>query len=349
MRKKLISLVAMSVFVPSILTGCDTGGGDSSDSSSATNSTTNSTTTATYYGAASAGDFAEFTFDGKTITYTLEGPVFGNISGSFPIQIHIQKPFYKGYEEDTPVYLMLAGNIGFASVYENGKEVLLVGLKESGSLTEEEIVNKKFIYTTIHNDLSVANLSIEFNNDKTWKTYDTNGNEVSTGSWQLIDGKYINLTDEAGNIISKVVIKPGVNRAGFVVDLRDNVGGFGVGLEQKALTKEDIVGTYYYYSYDNVYDEDCYGIGKVYYDDTTGDYKYTSKTIWCDLPEDIGLEETGTLVLNEPITGMAIATDSKTGYKSSIFLDTEDGYFIAFKYDNNGNIVEYIIGSNKVE
>jgi len=347
MKKKLSSLLAISIFVPSILTGCD-GGGDSSSSSSSSGTTTTTTTVSAYYGAVSAGDFAEFTFDGKNITYKLEGPVFGNLSGSFPVEINVQKPFYKGVEDDTVVYLMLSGNIGFAKSVYNNSNVFIAGLKETGTLTEEEIANKKFVYTAVRNDLSVENYSLEFASDKTWKAYDLNGNEIANGFWDLIDGKYIDVKDTNGNTLSKVVIKPGVNRAGFVVDLRDEVGGFGLGIEQKPLTKEEVVGTYYYYSYDKDYDEDCYGVLNVYYDDATGDYKYKAKAVWCSIPQDIGFEETGTLTLNSPIDGMATLTDPQ-GLKGNVFADVEDGYFIAVKYDNNGQIVEYIIGSNKIE
>jgi len=350
-RKKLLSLAAFSLIIPATIVSCGGGGGSSSESSTTSTSTTTSTTQTTpvtYYGAASQGDLAKFTFDGQKVYYEVSGPVFGDKSGSFPVSVNVQKPFYKGDADGTPVYLMLSGNLAFADVILDGKDTLVVGLRSSGGLTDSDVAGKKFVYVSVLSNGSVGGYTLELGTDHTWKLYDLEGNEEDSGTWQLVNGSYIKATDSSNNTYN-VVVKPGTNRAGFVVDLAgSSVSGFGMGLEQKPLTKDDITGTYYYYSYDADNDEDCYGTVKVYYDAGSSAYRYDAKTVWCEDSEDVGLEETGTLTPNSPVDGVAKLTDPE-GNEGYVFIDPEDGYFMAVKLKANGDIGEYIIGSSKTE
>ncbi|ADU97396.1 putative lipoprotein [Thermovibrio ammonificans HB-1] len=332
--KKSLTLLTLLV----ALSSCGGGGGGSTNLSSENTTATS----VTYLGAASQGDLAKFSLNGNSLTYEVQGPVFGDVKGNMTIQVNQQKPFYKGEVNGTQVYMMLSGNIGFADVIINGTDTLLVGLSNIGNLTDSEIAGKDFVYVEVLNTGEVGGYTIRLNSDHTWTMYDFSGNLEDSGSWQMTSENYVNATDSYGNTYH-VIIKPGISRAGFIVDLPN---GFGIGLEQKALTQNEITGTYSYYSYDVQYDEDCFGTVKVWYDNSTNTYKYLAKTIWCDDPADIGYEENGTLTPNSPVNGTLTLTDPQ-GNKGYIFLDPEDGYFTGVGVDSNGYITDYMIGSNK--
>jgi hypothetical protein len=352
-RRGKWQVVALSFVAPLILFSC--GGGSGSSGSS------ESTSPVTYYGAASAGDLAKFTLNGTTLYYEVKGPVFGDKKGSFPVSVYKQKPFYKGEENGTPVYMMLSGNIAFADVILDGNDTFVVGLKSSGNLTSEDVAGtnstgKNYVFVEVYSNGSVGGGIINLRPDGNWTLYGPTEKQEDNGTWNIVDGAYVNATDSAGTSYN-VVIKPGVSRAGFVVDLP---GGFGIGLEQKPLTQADVAGTYSFYSY-NVdksgslnNGEDCFGTVKVYYDNSTGEYKYSSQYN-C---EDSGAgTENGTITLNKfcvptdpttcfTVNGTAMFTDAD-GNSGYLFIDPEDGYFMGVKLDSTGNISEYIIGSNK--
>jgi hypothetical protein len=345
--KKLLSTALFSLVIPATIFSCGGGGGGSSSDTTITSQTQTTTAEqaepAVYYGAASQGDLAKFVFDGQKVQYEVKGPVFGDKKGEFEVEVYHQKPFYKA--KDDEIYLMFSGNLAFADVYLDNGETVVVGLKSAGQLKDEDVADKKFVYTAVLTDGTVEAYTIDFSKDHTWELYNLAGELENKGTWQIAGDGYIEAKDEDGNLYN-VVVKPGESRAGFVVDLA-SYGGFGIGLEQKSLTEKDITGTYSFYSYEPEYDEDCFGTVKLYYDTATKTYKYEAKTTWCDDPEDIGYTEKGTVTPNSPIDGMLKVTsdEGETGYA---FIDPEDGYFIFVGINpETSKVVSYVIGTNK--
>jgi len=355
MIKKFSILTLTSLIFSTSFIGCIDGGGGDGDTPATT-----STTVTEYKGSVSPGDFAtisliETTTSTNTLTelsatmlavyYKISGPVFGTREGSFPIEIYQQKPFYKGTVDGTDIYLMLSGNLAFSNVVIDGKKTYVVALNNTGSITEDQVINKKFVYTLTKSDGTIENYTIELGSNNKWTLYNLQGTQEDGGTWELIDGSYIKATNTNGNAYY-VIIKPGTSRTGFIVDLNEN--GFGIGLEQKTLTDKDITGTYSYQVHSVETDEDCFGTVEVYFDNNDNAFKYKATLNWCENSPNPNYEEVGTLTLNNPTDGMAKLTDPQNN-EGYVFIDPEDGYFIAIKYNSSGQATEYIIGSNKIE
>jgi hypothetical protein len=347
MKVKKLGLLALTGFATTAIISCGGGGGGGSVSS----------TKASYSGAASQGDLATFTFDGKNLTYQISGPVFGNIPPKTIQLIPVQNGENFVYKDKWDDYYYFSGNLGVAEIYltDSDKATYVVGLKSvqipdvntvAGNSTE----GKKYIYIYIPRDIindDIEGYLLTIKPDHTWQLSDG-----ASGNWKIVEN-HVEAYDSDGNKVANVIIKPGQSRAGIIVDINPAFGGgFGIGLEQKPLKPEDLTGvyqTYYYYlnatAYYNATTEEerrnaeieCFG--KLYVNGNT----YTYIENWCSdgEPDNVTVSN---IKLNQlcdgtPMNGVACAD----GY--NIFVDPEDGYFIAIRYRNK--ILEEVIGSSK--
>ncbi|WP_143709725.1 hypothetical protein [Nautilia profundicola] len=311
------------------------------------------TTAYSFNGAASAGDYASFTYNSEnnTISYQISGNVYGNVSGTREIENLYGNVFFKDKNDDD-IFYFFSGSLGVAVIpVSDTNTSFVVGLQQPDkNITAEDlnlIVNKKYNYIEFDTDESIYFSIIEINSTN---TADLNGTwadyvDQSYGTWE-VNGSHLDVFDARGGKIANVIIRAGTSRAGIVVDNVD--GGFGVGVEAKALTDADLKGTYYYN--DSGSDYECYGTVTV--EGTT--FKY--KDEWCsDNDPESG---SGTLVLNPTIdpdqnastdnnitlNGLAQVKDENGNLTDEfVFLDPDSGYYISVNIDDG----ELSIGSNK--
>jgi len=311
--------------------------------------------TYSFNGAASEGDYATFSYDSENgkITYTLSGNVFGNVSGSREIENVYGNVFFK--DKDGDIYYFFSGSMGVAMIPEvNASDptqvAYVVGLQQpQKEITQNDlnlIVNKTFNYiefddSDVYFSIIDINSSNTANLNGTWRDYV----DGSTGTWE-VNGTHLDVFDSNGNKIANVVIRAGSSRAGIVVDNVD--GGFGVGVEAKPLSNDDLKGKFYYN--DTGDDYECFGTVTV--DGSAFNYKDE----WCS---DGDVESgSGTLVLNPTIdpdnnsstdnnvtlNGIAQVKDENGNLTDEfVFVDPEAGYYISVDMGSG----ELSIGSNK--
>ena len=321
-RKMLGMLLALFTAGGMMLAGCGGGGGGSVSSSSSSGS---STSEGTYTGAASQGDLAIFSFDGKNLTYEVSGPVFGDKKGTMTLEkVASDSPVYKNPEGD--VYMFFAGNLGIAEIdFDNNQVAYVVGLKDVKAPDMQELNGKDLLYFEALNDGTTSIKELKLGNG-TWELYDLNGNEISNGTLEIQDNYLV--AKEGNDTVARVIIEPG-NRLAFVVDYADG-SGFGIGLERKELTTEDVVGTYLNHYYDDNDDIEC--VGKVTIQESeNGTITYNYDETWCSdgQPED----DKGVILLNQlcdgtPFDGIVCVKSDITGEEEEAFIDSQDGYYI---------------------
>ena len=329
-KKTFSALLALLAAGGIVLAGCGGGGGGGSVSGS-------SNIGGNYTGAASAGDLAKFSFDGKRVIYSISGPVFGNETGSIGLSPKI--PGFL-YTDDDGNYYYFSKNLGVAEIeLDNGKTAYVVGLKDVKTPTVNEVAGnsgKKYLYLEItSNEIGGALLTV--NPDGTWTS--DNGDETENGTWEIKDN-YIVVKDNNGQVVANVIVKPGKSRSGVIVDLADGTG-FGIGLEQKKLTTSDLTGTYNTYYYDPNSGIECFGTLKV----SGGSASYQES--WCSDGEPEKEELSISISLNQLCDGTTLdgvaCADVSNGKKFEMFIDPVDGYFIAV----NPVSGEEVIGSTQ--
>jgi len=325
-KKAFSTLLALLAAGGIVLAGCGGGGGGGSvsNSSNSGGSSNNTVSKSTYTGAASKGDLAVFSFDGKNLTYEISGPVFGNKSGTLTLEkVAPNSPVYRNPEGD--VYTFFAGKLGVAEVdFDNNQVAYVVGLKDVKAPDMQELAGKDLVYFEALNDGTTSIKELKLGNG-TWELYDLNGNEISNGTFE-IKNNYL-VAKEDNKTIANVIIEPG-SRVAFVVDYADG-SGFGIGLERKKLTSEDVVGTYLNHYYNDENDIEC--VGKLTIQEENGKITYNYDETWCSdgQPED----DKGVILLNQlcdgtPFDGIACGKSDITGDESEIFIDAQDGYYI---------------------
>jgi len=343
-RNIALSLVAVAALG---LSGC--GGGSSDDVAEETQTETSTAPQGEYTGAAYVGDFAEFSISGNTLSYELSGEVLGDLSGELTIE-NVYGPIWKDSNSD--VYLFLTGNLGMAKVPTDSGSVYVVGLQQSETLSADKVAGKNYLYVSVRNNTGeIDGYMITFHEDGTYDAVSAAGDSDS-GCWKILEGGAIShgvaksgesdcsdVNDATADY--RITFKPGTSRGGIVVDYADG-SGFGIGVEQKALTDADVAsGTFYSYYYQPNGDDE--GFAKVTIEN--GTYSWAECNVATGTCTPLS---SGTIALNQmcdgaELDGVACATDSDTGAKYNLFVDTEDGYYISV--GTTTNTVE--IGSNK--
>lgn len=262
---KLKTLAAFTMI--SMLTACGGGSGGSSEGDSENEQ--QEVTTTSYLGAASAGDFAEFSMDSDgQLTYSLSGFHFDGATGTIDTT-NMAGGFYTATVDGDTLGLFMTSNLGLAVLPdESGKTPFISGLANSSAVTSE-VAGKDYLFVGWKDDDELAQV-ITVNSDGSLSVKqiedvvtEENGGPVATsivGCWAkspngeyinaLIDGHpdYVDVTScssvdetDTNDGYARVVIKPGDSRAGFIIDYADG-SGFGIGLERKELeeTPSDI-------------------------------------------------------------------------------------------------------------
>ena len=334
-----LKMTLATVTAAVLMTGC--GGGNDSAPGNGDNTVT--PPQGNFVGAAAVGDFAKFSIAGNTLSYTLSGVVLGEEKGHLSIE-NVFGPVWKDVKSD--LHLFLSGNLGIAKIPTGSGSIHVVGLQQSEDVEASKIAGKTYLYAYVPNSGSVEGHSITIDSNNTYSAASVAG-ATEKGCWKVMDSDHLvakanaidcnTVTDISADY--RIALKPGTSRTGIVVDYVDG-SGFGIGVEQKALTASDVAtGTFNSYYYQPGED----GFSKVTL--TNGNYEWST----CD-------EETGkctpytkgTIALNQlcngtAIDGVACATDANSGYMYDLFVDPEDGYYISI--GNNERSVE--IGSNK--
>ncbi len=337
MKKQISSLLFGSIIVVGGLFVYGCGGGGSA-------TPTNTPTQGSFEGAVAKGDYAKFSIYGNKLTYNISGIHFGGENGTLDLD-NVFGNFWKSTSPE--VYIFTSGNLGISVIPElkDGKDAFIVGLKTTEAPDANKFAGKTYVYAEIKNDgAAPTGRILTVNADK---TFFVDQNAIGMrGCWKVIDNHVAaKITEDAcdpspvteNNADFNAIVKPGDRRNGLIIDYIDGTG-FGLGLEQKALAAADITGTYYSYWYDGQ-DE---GFGKVI---ANADFSYT----WhdCDASGNCTEESTGVLQVNQLCDGTAVAgaacAEDADGSKSLVFIDSEDGYYIAV--DDHGNSIN--IGSNK--
>jgi len=291
-----------------------------------------------FSGAASVGDFANFTYDKKTktISYSIKGNVFGDKNGTREIESLYHNVFFKDKDSDTSYFF--SGSLGVALIPVTDTNIsYVVGLQmpEIDEINASLIANKTFNYMEFNTNGSINFGLIDINS-----TSDTNGtwtDKVSgiTGTWK-VSRTHIDVYNN-NTKIANIIIRPGSSRAGFIIDKVN--GGFGIGVEAKELNASELSGTFYYY--DNSPDgTECFGTVDI------NRTNFSYKDEYCsDNSPDNG---SGTLNLNPPVTidGRSFTLNGiaqETNSSKYVFIDPTDGYYIAVDINDS----DIAIGSNK--
>jgi hypothetical protein len=298
----------------------------------------------TYQGAATVGDYANFSVSGNTVTYSSTGTVFGSQNGTMNIsQIH--GPFYEDSGSNT--HLFLSDNIGIAKVPMGSSSGYIVGLQQPSAASASLIAGKTYLYIHINSNGVPTGHKIDINANGTYSADSISGS-TETGCWKVWNSLFLvakastndcsSVTDTSADY--RIVIKPGTNRNGIVVDYV-NGSGFGIGLEQKALVAADVAsGVYKSYYYNTANGSEGFGETTL----TNGNFVWKD----CDTSSGICTQTTsGTLAINQlcdgtPVQGVACATDAN-GDTFNVMLSPDDGYYFAIG-DGNYHVE---LGSNQ--
>jgi len=301
-----------------------------------------------YTGAAAPGDFARFSVNEglseTTLSYELNGTVFGEVSGTIPLTPATEGDvFYFGdIGGGVTVKIALANNLGVAIVPTDaeGGVTMVVGLSVAAAVDESKIVDRNYTYAEISNEGGVEASLLNIKADHTYVSYYMDGSSDG-GCWRTVGDHIVAKSDTAdcsmvtdASADARVVIKPGISRAGIVVD---NAGGrgFGIGLEQKMLVAEEITGTYEMFTQLNDGSSRLFqvSVGQ----DAEENFGYQSTEYECDANGCVlgANVVTGSIRINElcggeePIRmpGVICVDGTEMG-----FIDPEDGYFMMTGY-----------------
>jgi hypothetical protein len=243
MKRKTI-LVGLGIAAATVIMGCS-GAGD--------------TMPLSYAGTVTPGDFVHFTRTGNTISYEVEGDVFGNVTGEVEVTDMTGDGYvFGGRIDGEETYFFTTGHIGMAAIPINGETYLGIGLQEAKTgLTVADVTG------------SYAYGKIEFNPD-THSPVDGDGCQIDvadagtaeidcvsghheTGGWVISEDKTYLLykTDTEADAITeenadaRIVVRPAEAEEpkSFLVDMAGGKG-FGMGLERITMTQESVQGTY---------------------------------------------------------------------------------------------------------
>ena len=341
----------------SLLVACG-GGGDSTTSNIVTEPYKNFQ--GTYVGAAKGGDFATYTVNGTVVSYKLNGPIFGQKSGSFEIEPMVQGAssnthFWKS--KDGNVYMFLSRNLGLAYIPNaspNGDNAIVVGLREVGDISQ--IIGKTFVYVDITTN-GVDGCEVAINSDNTF-TFNCLSGSSGSGCWKLDQNNNRLLATTAqstncsiwdgSNPEYYVVAKPPTNngRAGFILDHTDG-SGIGIGLEKKQYNLDTVLqgGQVQFETLDWTVDPItgnvvfCQATVTVYKDQNTGQWKYSWKSSApCNFSGEGVLEQNCYYDSNNnsyAYNGVLCAYNQTLGNYYNVMVDIQEGYYIAVKSDGS--------------
>lgn len=325
---KIKSLFALAMV--GVLSAC--GGGSGGTTDDAGQDDQQQATTTSYLGAASAGDFAEFSMDSDgQLSYSLRGFHFDGATGTIDTT-NIAGGFYTATVDGNPLGLFMTSNLGLAVLPDEGSQAPFIAGLANSSTDVNEIADKDYIFIEWSGEASAALITLNADGTLEAKSIEDVVSEENGGGpafsiegcWaKSPNGDYINaLTEYHPSYVDltscesidetntddgylRAVIKPGTSRAGFVVDFA-NGAGFGIGLERKVLqeTPADIPYDIFSMNFaDIAFDENNFQRFVVHSDDTadnTGrvtEYEYDCTMDGCTLTDEVS--ETFTVHYNQ--------------------------------------------------
>ncbi len=303
-----------------------------------------------YHGIASGEGYLTFEIDPETMEITYHINKFdGTVeSGSEKLINLYENTFFKFEgESNSGMFVSESMAVGYNVDSATGTVTYQVGLQyPDKNLTATDIsliANKTFNAVDFDTNGSLYFSVVDINSSNvadlngTWSSYESNG--TYSGTW-AVNGDHIEFKDSDGNIAAVAFLKPGVNRAALVYASKD--GTFGIGVEAKPLSESELKTTF---NYEDV-SKDANGkmvtcFGKVTVEGTNFSYK---DDFCSDNEPENG---SGTLVLNPSvdINGTTVKLNGMaqvSGTNEFVFIDSEDGYYIAVNPDTG----DISIGSN---
>jgi hypothetical protein len=327
-----------------------------------------------YLGAASAGDFANITYNesNNTLDIKIQGQVFHNVEKEIKIEpIGNSKVFFREKDNNNS-FIFLSKTLTVASIDINSNNALLVSsnIPKINTIDTSLITNKRFNYINIEQnsnrdvDIYIGIIEINATHNGATEGNWTDIIDGSHGRWE-VNGTYLVAYDENENPEANFIIKPGKKRAVIIVD--DVNGGFGIGVEAKPLTSEDFKESVYYF-YDDYYDRDgeseCFGKVTVKNDESNnkaiGRAIGSRDDIICydengrEEPADFDINSTlipnPTITINDQnytLNGVALVRDEDNETGKFTFVDPEDGFYVFIDTNTTGGEYSINIGSNK--
>jgi len=303
-----------------------------------------------YHGFVAGEGILHFTYD--VATKSLEYKVLsddGIETATAPITPFYGDIFYKVAKSkniSTDEYVMLSNSMAFGVFFGDKNAHYSIALQYPDcQITSDEvklIANKRFNTITFGKtgeDVDFGLIDINTTNPEdlngTWSRVTSSG--MDSGVWRVSNNQI--LLYEDGKMVAYAFLKPG-DRAAIIYN--ETEGGFGIGLESKPLTSDELQGTFFY---DNVHvdgDDVEHCFGKV---EINGDL-YTYQDEICDMEKKSGA---GRLELNPEINGYTLNGIARVldinGNPTNkyIIFDSTDGYFIGIDTDD----ATISIGSNK--
>jgi hypothetical protein len=246
MKKKLI-VTGIVAGIAAVAIGCGGGGtGGAGD-------------TMKYAGTVTPGDFVHFSRSGTTISYEVEGDVFGSVTGEVSVTDMTGDGYlFKGTVNGKEAYFFTTGNIGMAAIPIEGQTYLGIGLREvQGGLTSADVVGSyaygEVIFNTathVPNDSDACLINVVAGGTA---TVNCASGFAETGGWVIAEDQTHILykgNTAAGSITkenaeARAVMRPAEEggRKGFLVDLSGGKG-FGIGLERRRVTQDNVEGSY---------------------------------------------------------------------------------------------------------
>jgi len=294
-----------------------------------------------YHGVASGEGFLQFKIDPEMLklAYTVYD-LAGNIEEKGEEQlINVYKNVFFKFKGESDSGMFVSGGLAVGYYIENNKVYYQIGLQyRDKNLTAKDVklfANKTYNSLYFDTDGTIEFDIVDLNNTNpqdlngTWSSLDGNG------TW-VVEESHIKFFENDGSVAAIGFFRPGVSRAAIVYG--DMEGGYGVGLEAKPLTPEELKGTFYYS--DNENDVQCFG--QVTVDGTN--FNYEDEICTDNEPE----SGSGTLVLNPNvnINGTNVTLNGMAqveGANEFVFIDPVDGYYISLDTDTKS----LSIGSNK--
>jgi hypothetical protein len=316
---------------------------------------------ASYSGAAAPGDFARLQIRDDNLSFELNGTHFGSVSGSITLSPAVPGDifFFGTLENGQIVQIAKAHNLGIAivPVDDQGGMTLVSGLAVTGEVDEQKLTGgnyKSYIFADITPN-GVEGSVLTLVADHRFRG-DTADGSVYYGCWKAM-GDHIVAKERAANSFDeldcsdtsdlndtsaqyRVVVKPGESRAGIVVDHVDG-SGFGIGLEQKALSPSEVNGTYEMFAW---YNDDTTQLFRADVGaDENGSLGYKLTPYECDnngcvLSTDENRTILGEIAINKlcdgsDFNGTICVTDPASGTQGIGFIDPVDGYFMVVDPD----------------
>ena len=313
--------------------------------------------TITFQGAASVGDLATYSYDKSTntLTYDINGSVYQE-NGSRTLTNLYGNVFFKDTDDN---FYFFSKTLAVAQIpLSDGNVSYITGLQMPESdIDTSLVVNKR--YNFINFSASDGSLGIGIIDINASSTSTTNGtwldivNDIN-GTWTR-NGNHLEILDVNNTKIANGILRPSSSdgRAGFILDNLPAIGGgFGIGVEAKALSLAEIGSTFTYLGKGlNPSDAwSCYGNVTVS-DNNDGNSSTASFTFTDDECTATVTPSSGsaTLVLNPTVTfangSIVLEGIVQISTTAFAFIDPESGYYVAF--DTNTSDPMISIGSNK--